>query len=155
VPGSADDARHDPLEQAETNSWHIDKHTLRLLVTLGDLIDGMPECAKTFQVPTLVLHGDKDFFSSTDDVKSFFGNIPDKKTKGVQALPGFLPLADVRQPQGAGHQRRGELDRQAFEKEESKLGSHEVTALHRLKRLVPLRFIDSPLRPPGWVFRRL
>jgi acylglycerol lipase len=77
---------HDTIhsEQAETNSWHIDKHTLRLLVTLGELIDGMPECARTFTVPTLVLHGDKDFFSRTDDVKDFFGNIPDKKTRQIK-----------------------------------------------------------------------
>lgn len=85
---------HDTIhsEQAETNSWHIDKHTLRLLVTLGDLIDGMPECAKTFQVPTLVLHGDRDFFSSTDDVKSFFGNIPDKKTREFKLYPDSYHL---------------------------------------------------------------
>jgi acylglycerol lipase len=68
---------HDTLhaEQAETNAWHIDKHTLRLLVTLGDLIDGMPDCARSFEVPTLVLHGGKDFFSSPDDVKEFYGSI--------------------------------------------------------------------------------
>lgn len=69
---------HDSVhsEQAETNSWHIDRHTLRLLVTLSDLIDGMPDCARSFEVPTLVLHGGKDFFSGADDVKAFYGNIP-------------------------------------------------------------------------------
>ncbi len=69
---------HDTLhsEQAETNSWHIEKHTLRLLATLGDLIEGMPECARSFEVPTLVLHGGKDFFSSADDVEAFYGCIP-------------------------------------------------------------------------------
>ncbi len=77
---------HDTLhsEQAETNSWNIDKHTLRLLVALGTLIDGMPDCAKTFTVPTLVLHGDKDFFSRTEDVQAFFNNIPDKKTRKLK-----------------------------------------------------------------------
>jgi alpha-beta hydrolase superfamily lysophospholipase len=71
---------HDTVhaEQAETNAWHIDKHTLRLLVTLGDLIDGMPGCARSFGVPTLVLHGGKDFFSSPDDVKEFYGTIPEE-----------------------------------------------------------------------------
>ena len=54
----------------------IDKHTLRLLVTLGDMIDQMPDCARSFEVPTLVLHGGKDFFSSADDVKDFYGCIP-------------------------------------------------------------------------------
>lgn len=85
---------HDTIhsEQAETNSWHIDKHTLRLLVTLGELIDGMPDCAKTFAVPTLVLHGDKDFFSRTEDVKNFFGNIPDKKTRQMRLYPDSYHL---------------------------------------------------------------
>ena len=69
---------HDTVhsEQAETNSWHIDKHTLRLLVSLGDLIEGMPDCARSFEVPTLVLHGGKDFFTSAGDVKAFYGCIP-------------------------------------------------------------------------------
>ena len=85
---------HDTLhsEQSETNSWHIDKHTLRLLVTLGDLIDGMPECAKTFTVPTLVLHGGKDFFSKTEDVQAFFGNIPDKKDRTMKLYPDSYHL---------------------------------------------------------------
>ncbi len=85
---------HDTLhsEQSETNAWHIDKHTLRLLVALGELIDGMPDCAKTFTVPTLVLHGGKDFFSKTDDVKAFFGNIPDKKDRSFRLYPDSYHL---------------------------------------------------------------
>lgn len=64
-------------EQSETNSWHVDTHTLRLLVSLGDMIEEMPECASHYQVPTLVLHGGNDFFTSPDDVKSFTGRIPE------------------------------------------------------------------------------
>ena len=63
-------------EQSETNSWHVDKHTLRLLVTLGDMIETMPACASSYQVPTLVLYGGQDFFTSPDDVKSFTSQIP-------------------------------------------------------------------------------
>ncbi len=63
-------------EQSETNSWHVDKHTLRLLVTLGDMIETMPECASNYQVPTLVLYGGRDFFTSPDDVKSYTSRIP-------------------------------------------------------------------------------
>jgi alpha-beta hydrolase superfamily lysophospholipase len=63
-------------EQSETNSWHIDKHTLRLLVTLGDMIEEMPKCAASYQVPTIVLYGGEDFFTSADDVKSFTSKIP-------------------------------------------------------------------------------
>jgi len=85
---------HDTVhsEQAETNSWHIDKHTLRLLVALSELIDGMPDCAKTFAVPTLVLHGDRDFFTKTEDVKAFYGNIPDKKLREMKLYPDSYHL---------------------------------------------------------------
>lgn len=111
---------HDTIhsEQAETNSWHIDKHTLRLLVTLGDLIDGMPECAKTFTVPTLVLHGGKDFFSNTEDVKSFFSNIPDKKDRSFRLYPDSYHLLMYDTEEGAGDRRCGEMDRQSSQKEE-------------------------------------
>ena len=64
-------------EQSETNSWHVEKHTLRLLVTLADMIDEMPECATAYQVPTLVLYGGQDFFTSPNDVKSFIAEIPE------------------------------------------------------------------------------
>lgn len=63
-------------EQSETNSWHIEKHTLRLLVTLGDMIEDMPPCAEFYQVPTLILYGGQDFFTSADDVKEFASHIP-------------------------------------------------------------------------------
>ncbi len=69
---------HDTIhsEQAETNSWHIEKHTLRLLTTLGDMVDDMPRCAAAFRVPVLILHGGKDFFTKSDDVQDFFVTIP-------------------------------------------------------------------------------
>jgi alpha-beta hydrolase superfamily lysophospholipase len=63
-------------EQSETNSWHVEKHTLRLLVTLGDMIQTMPECASHYQVPTLVLHGGQDFFTTPEDVKFYASHIP-------------------------------------------------------------------------------
>jgi alpha-beta hydrolase superfamily lysophospholipase len=85
---------HDTVhsEQAETNSWHIDKHTLRLLVALGDLIDGMPDCARSFEVPTLVLHGGKDFFTSAGDVESFYGCIPKEAGRERKFYPDSYHL---------------------------------------------------------------
>jgi alpha-beta hydrolase superfamily lysophospholipase len=85
---------HDTLhsEQAETNAWHIERHTLRLLVALGELIDGMPVCARTFAVPTLVLHGGKDFFSSDDDVKAFYGSIPKAAGREFKLYPDSYHL---------------------------------------------------------------
>jgi alpha-beta hydrolase superfamily lysophospholipase len=75
---------HDTVhsEQAETNAWHIERHTLRLLVSLGDLVDGMPPIAGELTLPTLVVHGGKDFFSRPEDVEAFYDRIPaatDKK----------------------------------------------------------------------------
>src|SRR5690606_22555805 len=80
---------HDTVhsEQAETNAWHIETHTLRLLTTLGDMVDGMHRCAPTFQVPVLVLHGGNDFFSRTDDVKDFYGSIPRGHGKSMRFYP--------------------------------------------------------------------
>lgn len=74
VPMTADSVHS---EQSETNSWHVEKHTLRLLVALGDMIEEMPECAAAFEVPTLVLHGGRDFFTTTGDVKQFVERIPE------------------------------------------------------------------------------
>lgn len=64
-------------EQAQTNAWHVESHTLRLLSALGGMIEDMPDCAETFGVPTLVLHGGQDFFTTADDVREFAGHIPD------------------------------------------------------------------------------
>ncbi|GAA5483313.1 alpha/beta fold hydrolase [Haloferula sargassicola] len=64
-------------EQSETNSWNLETNTLRLLSALGDLIEDMPENASTFDEPTLILHGGKDFFTTAEDVKSFATHIPD------------------------------------------------------------------------------
>lgn len=63
-------------DQSETNSWHVETHTLRLLVTLGDMIEEMPECAESFKVPTLIVHGGKDFFTTAYDVQEFTSRIP-------------------------------------------------------------------------------
>jgi len=64
-------------DQSETNSWHVETHTLRLLVALGDMIEEMPECAENFKVPTLILHGGKDFFTTPHDVQAFTAKIPE------------------------------------------------------------------------------
>jgi len=69
-------------EQSETNAWHIERHTLRLLVSLNDLIDQMKVSAATFRVPTLIVHGGKDYFTDTQDVITFYQHLsaaPEKK----------------------------------------------------------------------------
>lgn len=69
-------------EQSETNAWHIERHTLRLLVNLSEMIDAMKDSARTFDVPTLVVHGGQDYFTEADDVVDFYRQLssaPDKK----------------------------------------------------------------------------
>ena len=63
-------------QQAETNSWNIDRHTLRLLATIGRMVDDMESLAPTFRVPVLVMHGGRDFFTSPQDVSEFCNLIP-------------------------------------------------------------------------------
>lgn len=68
------ESSHD--EQSKTNSYNIEKHTLRLLGTLAKLIDGMNDCAANLEVPVLILHGDKDYFNNDSDMRGFLARIP-------------------------------------------------------------------------------
>ncbi len=63
-------------EQARTNPYHVEHYTLRLIGTLTQLIDGMNECAPTFRVPVLVLHGGKDDFNDDADLRGFVARMP-------------------------------------------------------------------------------
>ena len=63
-------------EQTNHNPYHIKRHTLRLLSTLGDMAQKMPEVASGFSVPTLVLHGGNDVFCETKKVEDFVKKIP-------------------------------------------------------------------------------
>ncbi|MBG7607772.1 MAG: alpha/beta fold hydrolase [Verrucomicrobia bacterium] len=62
--------------QSKTNDYNVEQHTLRLLGTLANLIDGMNGCAEKLEVPTLVLHGGKDYFNNDSDVRGFVARIP-------------------------------------------------------------------------------
>lgn len=65
-------------EQTKVNPWHVESHTLRLLATLGRHIDNMNQCVSTVNVPLLVLHGGRDFFTSKQDVDNFVQHVPKK-----------------------------------------------------------------------------
>lgn len=65
-------------QQSETNSYHIEKHTMRLLGALGRHIDSMNDCATGFRIPVLVLHGEHDFFNTDSDMRGFVAHIPKK-----------------------------------------------------------------------------
>ncbi|MFK7851353.1 MAG: alpha/beta fold hydrolase [Akkermansiaceae bacterium] len=62
-------------DQSQKNSYHIEKHTLRLLGTLGRLIGGMNACAPKIEVPVLVLHGEKDYFNNDSDMRGFIARL--------------------------------------------------------------------------------
>ncbi len=74
-------------EQSKTNSYNIEQHTLRLLGTLAKLIDGMNGCAERLEVPTLVLHGGKDYFNNDSDVRGFIARIPAGVSKTYHNYP--------------------------------------------------------------------
>jgi len=79
-------------QQSQTNSYNIEKHTLRLLATLGRLIDGMNNCAAGMQVPVLVLHGGKDYFNDDADMRGFIARIPPGISKTYKNYPDAYHL---------------------------------------------------------------
>ena len=79
-------------QQAETNSYHVEEHTLRLLGTLARHINSMNECAAAIRVPVLVLHGENDFFNTDSDVRGFIANIPSGVSQTYRNFPGAYHL---------------------------------------------------------------
>jgi len=63
-------------EQASQNSYHVERHTLRLLSTLGDMISQAPRAGRKLDLPILILHGGEDVFSDPADVESFAASLP-------------------------------------------------------------------------------
>ncbi|MEO5916780.1 MAG: alpha/beta fold hydrolase [Luteolibacter sp.] len=74
-------------EQVQKNSYNVEKHTLRLIGTLGRHIDTMNDCAATFRQPVLVLHGGKDYFNNDSDVRGFVARIPSGVSKTYHDYP--------------------------------------------------------------------
>jgi alpha-beta hydrolase superfamily lysophospholipase len=79
-------------EQVKKNPYHVEQHTLRLIGALGRLIDGMNDCATTFQAPVLVLHGGKDFFNNDSDVRGFVARIPEETSVTYRNYPAAYHL---------------------------------------------------------------
>ena len=74
-------------EQAETNPYHIKRHTLRLLSTLGDMIETSPQAGQALDLPVLILHGGNDIFSETKAVKRFAQNLPHPEKVTLKLYP--------------------------------------------------------------------
>ncbi len=79
-------------QQAETNSWNIDRHTLRLLATIGRMVDDMESLAPSFHVPVLVMHGGRDFFTAPRDVVEFCNALPASTPKHRAYFPNSYHL---------------------------------------------------------------
>ncbi|MES2476842.1 MAG: alpha/beta fold hydrolase [Verrucomicrobiota bacterium] len=79
-------------EQVTQNSYNVEKHTLRLIGTLGRHIDNMNDCAAAFRLPVLVLHGGKDYFNNDSDVRGFVARIPDGVSKTYRNYPAAYHL---------------------------------------------------------------
>ena len=79
-------------EQSKTNDYNVEQHTLRLLGTLAKLIDGMNGCAAKLEVPTLVLHAEKDYFNNDSDVRGFVARIPAGVSSTYRNYPGAYHL---------------------------------------------------------------
>lgn len=65
-------------EQVNENSYHIKRHTFRLLSTLGDMIETSGKAGRSVDVPILVLHGGKDIFSEAAAVERFTQSLPEQ-----------------------------------------------------------------------------
>lgn len=63
-------------EQASTNPYFIDKFTLRLLATLGNLISKMNKVAHKLNIPILLVNGGQDYFTPPRYAEEFFASIP-------------------------------------------------------------------------------
>ncbi|MGJ8694765.1 MAG: alpha/beta fold hydrolase [Verrucomicrobiaceae bacterium] len=79
-------------EQAEQNSYHIERHTLRLLSTLGDMIRKSGEASQTIDIPLLLLHGGKDVFSDPKDVEAFAASLPNPEKTTRKFYPESFHL---------------------------------------------------------------
>jgi len=62
--------------QAQKNPWHVERFTLRLLNTLGNLIQNMEAASQKLTVPVLILSAGKDVFISAEETQQFVDQLP-------------------------------------------------------------------------------
>lgn len=79
-------------EQVKENPYHVRQHTLRLIGALTRHINGMNDCAASFRVPVLVLHGGKDYFNNDSDLRGFVARIPAGVPKTYHNYPSAYHL---------------------------------------------------------------
>lgn len=67
-------------DQASTNSYYVEKFTLRLLSTLGNMISDMNTAVAKVDCPVLVLNGGLDYFTPPEFAESFYSCLPKSET---------------------------------------------------------------------------
>jgi alpha-beta hydrolase superfamily lysophospholipase len=79
-------------DQSAKNEYHLERTTLRLLAVLARQIEQMPRCAASFQVPVLVLRGEKDALSEEKDVLDFLSRVPEGVPRTFHQYAGAYHL---------------------------------------------------------------
>jgi len=77
---------------SDTNNWHIDMYSLRLMYQLGKHIDKMVASAQQIKIPVYLIHGGKDFFSKKEQIEEFKQAFPNQKTTILKHYPEAFHL---------------------------------------------------------------
>lgn len=83
---------NDHNTQAATNSYYVDKFTLRLIVTIGKHIVAMNQRVRSVDQPILVVNGGKDYITPKQYTDQFFSNIPKSTDKTHLFFPDAYHL---------------------------------------------------------------
>ena len=65
-------------QQAAKNPWHIQRYTLRLIITLGEMSDKMLTKASEIDSPLLIVHSGNDLFTMEHNLTAFCNALPAK-----------------------------------------------------------------------------
>lgn len=79
-------------QQAAVNPWYIPRYTLRLLLSLADMADGMPQAINSLRCPLLILHGGNDIFTDETSVKKLEGQLAKDAKITREFYPGSYHL---------------------------------------------------------------
>ena len=63
-------------QQTAKNPWHIQRYTLRLIITLGEMSDKMLTKASKVDAPLLIVHSGNDLFTKEHSVTAFCSALP-------------------------------------------------------------------------------
>ncbi len=66
--------------QAATNPYYVEKFTLRLLSTLGNMISNMNTAIAKVDCPVIVLNGGLDYFTPSEEAEYFYSCLPSTET---------------------------------------------------------------------------